>query len=72
LSCKCWGNVTEGKVLSTSELNCIHISHTLILGTHPSITSLGKSQYYGHIMKWGSVARLATGVYPFHIAVSNI
>lgn len=26
--------------------------HTLILGTHPSITSLGKNQYYGHPMKY--------------------
>ena len=25
--------------------------HTLICGTHPSITSLGKSQYFGHPMK---------------------
>jgi len=26
--------------------------HTLIVGTHPSITSLGKSQYYGHPLKY--------------------
>ena len=25
--------------------------HTLMLGTHPSITSLGKSQYFGHNLK---------------------
>ena len=25
--------------------------HTLMLGTHPSIASLGKSQYFGHNMK---------------------
>jgi len=26
--------------------------HTLILGTHPSVKSLGKQQYYGHPMKY--------------------
>ena len=25
--------------------------HTLVLGTHPSITSLKESEYFGHVMK---------------------
>ena len=36
LSCKYWGNVTEGKVLQyvgSLKLNCIHISYTSRLGT---------------------------------------
>ncbi|KAL3935331.1 MAG: hypothetical protein SGBAC_009130 [Bacillariaceae sp.] len=44
--------LTAYNFTATKEQDIIPPVHTLLLGTHPSVTSLEESRYYGHPMKY--------------------